>query len=100
MGAAQYTPWPTRGFFLKAAVGMAFVRNFPYDGSGTLPPATSKGLGFSYAAGWTFRQQARVGVQVFGAQHVAALGDFTTGNTTINDVIGNYWSVGAAIVIR
>jgi hypothetical protein len=100
MGAAEYTPWPSRGFFLKAAVGMAFVRNFPYDGSGTLPPATSKGLGFSYAAGWTFRQRARVGLQIFGAQHVAALGDFTTGNTTINDVIGNYWSVGAAVVIR
>lgn len=100
MGAAQFKPWATRGFFLKAAVGMAFVRNFPYDPTGTLPPATSKGLGLSYAAGWTFRQQARVGLQIFGAQHVAALGDFTTANTTINDVIGNYWSVGAAIVIR
>jgi len=100
MGAALYQPWPARGLFLKAAVGMAFVRNFPYDGSGTLPPATSKGLGFSYAAGWTFRQQARVGLQIFAAHHVAALGDFQTSQATINDVIGNYWSVGAAIVIR
>lgn len=100
MGAALYQPWPARGLFLKAAVGMAFVRNFPYDGSGTLPPATSKGLGFSYAAGWTFRQQARVGLQIFGAHHVAALGDFRTSQATINDVIGNYWSLGAAIVIR
>ena len=79
---------------------MAFVRNFPYDASGTLPPATSKGLGFSYAGGWTFRQQKRVGLQLFGAQHTVAFGDFTLGETTINDVIGNYWSVGAAIVIR
>jgi hypothetical protein len=100
MGAAQFKPWAARGFFLKAAVGMVFVRNFPYDGSGTLPPATSKGLGFSYGAGWAVRQHERVGVQFFGAQHVAALGDFTTGNTTINDIIGNYWSVGAALVIR
>lgn len=100
MGAAQFRPWAARGFFLKAAVGMAFVRNFPYDGSGTLPPATSKGLGLSYGAGWTVRHNQRVGLQLFGAQHVAALGDFTTGNTTINDVIGNYWSLGAAIVIR
>lgn len=100
MGVAEYKPWPTRGFFLKAAVGMAFVRNFPYDASGTLPPATSKGLGFSYAGGWTFRHQKRVSLQLFGAQHVAALGDFETSGAVINDVIGNYWSLGAAIVIR
>jgi hypothetical protein len=39
-------------------------------------------------------------VQVFGAQHVAALGDLQSGTTTIENVIGNFWSVGAAIVIR
>lgn len=100
MGAAQYQPWLTRGFFLKAAVGMAFVRNFQYAADGTLPPVTSKGLGFSYAAGWTFRHDRRVGLQLFGAQHVAALGDFETSAAVVNDVIGNYWSVGAAIVIR
>lgn len=100
MGAAQFKPWSTRGFFLKAAIGMAFVRNFQYDADGTLPPATSKGLGFSYAAGWTFRQDRRIGLQLFGAQHVAALGDFQTSTATINDVIGNFWSLGAAIVVR
>jgi hypothetical protein len=100
LGAAEYKPWADRGLFLKAAVGMAFVRNFPYDATGTLPPATSKGLGLSYSAGWTFRKQERVGLQLFGAQHVVALGDFQLGQTTVNDVLGNYWSVGAAIVIR
>ena len=100
MGAAQYQPWPARGFVLKAAVGMAFVRNFQYAAAGTLPPVTSKGLGFSYAAGWSFRRRERVGLQIFGAQHVAALGDFQTSQGTINDVIGNYWSLGAALVIR
>ena len=79
---------------------MAFVRNFVYDGTGTLPPITSKALGLSYAAGWTFRRDERVGFQVFGAQHVAALGDFQTGGVTATDVIANFWSVGAAIVIR
>ena len=100
MGAAEYKPWAARGFFLKAAVGMAFVRNFPYDADGTLPPATSKGLGFSYSAGWTIRQHKRLGLQLFGSQHVAALGDFQTSAATINDVIGNFWSAGAAIVSR
>jgi hypothetical protein len=38
---------------------------------------------------------------VFGSQHVAALGDLTTSNaTTVENVVGNFWAVGAAIVIR
>ncbi len=82
-------------------MGMAFVRNFVYDGTGTQPPITSKALGLGYAAGWAFRRSDRVGLQMFGAQHVAALGDFQTGGGAIaTDVIANFWSVGAAIVIR
>ena len=100
LGAAQFRPWETQGFFLKGAMGMAFVRNFVYDGTGTLPPITSKALGLSYAAGWAFRRSSRVGVQVFGAQHLAALGDFQTGSVIATDVVANYWSAGAAIVIR
>lgn len=60
----------------------------------------SKGLGLTYGVGWTVRHTNRLGVQVFGAQHVVALGDFQTGGTTIENVVGNYWSVGAALVIR
>ena len=100
LGAAQFRPWESHGFFVKGAIGMAFVRNFVYDGTGTLPPITSKALGVSYAAGWAFRRAERIGLQVFGAQHIAALGDFQTGGTTATDVIANFWSVGAAIVIR
>ena len=100
LGTAQFKPWASRGLFLKAGMGMAFVRNFIYDGSGTLPPITSKALGLTYGIGWTFRHTDRLGLQIFGAQHVAALGDFQTGGTTIENVVGNYWSVGAALVIR
>ena len=58
-------------------------------------------LGLSYGAGWAFRRADRVGFQVFGAQHAAALGDFqTAGGVIATDVIGNFWSIGAAIVIR
>ena len=100
LAAVQFRPWQSQGFFLKGGMGMAFVRNFIYDGTGTLPPITSKALGLSYAAGWVFRRDHRVGFEVFGAQHAAALGDFQTGGTTATDVIANFWSAGAAIVIR
>ncbi len=45
LAAAQFRPWDTQGFFVRGSVGMAFVRNFVYDGTGTLPPITSKALG-------------------------------------------------------
>ena len=46
------------------------------------------------------RPQARIGLQVFGAQHAAALGDLQTGTGQVPDVIGNFWSLGGGIVIR
>jgi hypothetical protein len=100
VAAAQFRPWNSQGFMIKGGMGMAFVRNFIYDGTGTLPPITSKALGLTYGAGWMFRRAERLGVQVFGAQHMAALGDFQIGGATVENVIGNFWSVGAAVVIR
>ncbi len=100
LAVAEFRPWRNHGFFLKGGMGMAFVRNFPFDGDGVLPPITSKALGLTYGAGWTFRHHQRVGWQIFGAQHVAALGDFQTGGVPVENVIGNFWSAGAAIVIR
>ena len=105
LAAAQFRPWQSRGFILKAGMGMTFVRNWVYDGTGIQPPVTSKALGLTYGAGWTFRRHSRAGLQVLGTQHVAALGDFQTGSGSlgtglIENVVGNFWSVGAAIVIR
>ena len=100
IGLAQFRPWASRGFFLKAGMGMAFVRNFAYDVSGTLPPVTSKALGLTYGAGWTFQRTDRLGLQVFGTQHVASLGDFQTGGITVENVVANFWSFGAAIVFH
>ena len=77
---------------------MAFVRNW-IDATG--PDAiNSKALSVVVGAGWAFRPGARIGLQIFGAQHATALGDFQTGDGDIGDVIGNSWSIGAAIVIR
>jgi hypothetical protein len=93
---AQFRPWRSSGFFVKAGAGMAFVRNWP-----DLPSAiNSKALSVVIGAGWAFHPAKRVGFQVFGTQHAAALGDFQTSTTDVGDVIGNFWSMGIGIVIR
>ena len=50
--------------------------------------------------GWAFRPASRFGVQVFASQHAAAVGDFQTGGEPIENVMGNVWSFGAALVFR
>ena len=40
-----------------------------------------------------------LGVQLFGAQHVAALGDFRTGGDTAENASANFWSVGGAATV-
>ena len=60
----------------------------------------SKALSVVIGAGWVFRPSARVGLQIFGAQHAGALGDLQTSGGEVGDVMGNFWSVGAALVIR
>ena len=103
IGVAQFRPWESKGFSIKGGMGMAFVRNWVYDFSGggsSSPPFTSKALGLTYSAGWTFRHTQRVSVQVFGAQHVATLGDLQTSTQKVENVIGNFWSVGAVLVFR
>ena len=41
-----------------------------------------------------------MGFQLFGTQHAAALGDLQSASGDIPDVMGNYWSLGASIVVR
>jgi len=95
---AQFRPWETHGFFVKGGAGMVFVRNW-VDAVGP-DPIFQKGLSVTVGAGWAFRRSERVGFQVFGAQHAAALGDLQTATATVQDVIGNFWSVGAGLTIR
>jgi hypothetical protein len=95
---AQFRPWASQGFFVKGGTGMAFVRNW-VDAIGP-DPINSKAWSVVIGGGWVFRPAARVGLQVFGAQHVAALGDLQTAEEDIPDVVGNFWTLGVAIVIR
>lgn len=95
---AQFRPWSSRGFFLKGGAGMAFVRNW----IDTLAPdaINSKALSVVIGGGWAFRVDRRVGLQLFATQHALALGDLQTSHAEVPDVMGNYWSIGAAIVFR
>jgi hypothetical protein len=103
MAVGQFRFWKNRGFFVKGGGGMAFVRNWVVDlsgGANTAPPFTSKALSVGIGAGWEWRLRPRFGVQVFGSQHVAALGDLQANQTVIENVVGNFWTVGGAIVFR
>jgi hypothetical protein len=93
----QFRPWSSKWFFLKGGAGMAIVRNFVFD---LESPALQKALAIHFGGGWEFRRDKRVGFEVFGAQHAAALGDFVLREGTVDNVMGNYWSLGAALVIR
>ena len=95
---AQFRPWASQGFFMKGGAGMAYVRNWLDTTSNE--SLNSKALSLVIGAGWEFMPRRRVGFQVFGSQHVAALGDLATIDGDIPDVVGNFWSVGAGIVIR
>jgi len=100
MSAVQFRPWRTQGFFLKAGLGMAFLRNWLSALEDSSPPIRSKAFALGLGAGWEFPVGGRVGVQLVGAQHAAALGDLQTSERTVENVMANFWSVGAAIVIR
>jgi hypothetical protein len=95
---AQFRPWGGHGFFLKGGAGMAFVRNWVH----TLGPHpdNSKALSVVIGGGWEFRSKGPIGLQLFATQHVGALGDLQTTEATLSNVTGNFWSIGAAIVIR
>jgi hypothetical protein len=95
---AQFRPWTGQGFFIKGGAGMAFLRNW-VDAVG--PSAINqKALSVVIGAGWVFRREQRVGFQIVGAQHAGALGDVKTATADVGDVMSNFWSVGAAIVLR
>jgi hypothetical protein len=95
---AQFRPWRSQGFFVKGGAGMGFVRNWvDVIGPGA---ENSKALSLVIGGGWVFRPVERVGLQVFVSQHAGALGDLTTAESDVQDVIGNFWSLGMGIVFR
>ena len=100
MSSLQFRPWTTRGFFLKAGAGMAFVHNWVLRHGGQDDAFRSKAFALHLGAGWEWRFSRHWGAQVLGAHHVGALGDLETSQRTVENVMGNFWSVGGGIVIR
>ena len=95
---AQFRPWSTRGFFVKGGAGLGLIRNWvEVIGPNAL---NSKTLSLVIGGGWIFRPRERLGLQLSATQHVVALGDLQTAEGPIDDVVGNFWSLGVAIVIR
>lgn len=88
----------SKGFFVKGGAGMAFVRNWVQTIGPN--PDDQKALAVVFGTGWELHKSPRLGLQLFAMQHVGALGDLQTANGAIGDVTANFWSLGAAIVIR
>ena len=97
-GVAQFRPWESKGFFVKGGAGMAFVRNWVQTMGPN--PDDQKALSVMFGGGWEFKPTGPLGLQLFAMQHVGALGDLQTVAGPIGDVSANFWSLGAAIVIR
>ena len=95
---AQFRTWESKGFFVKGGASMAFVRNWVQTVGPN--PDDQKALAVVFGGGWEFNPKGRLGLQFFATEHVGALGDLQTANGAIADVTGNFWSLGAAIVIR
>jgi hypothetical protein len=100
MGTLQFRPWGSKGFFVRASSGMAFVRNWIVTTTNASESFTSKAFALELGGGWEWRFGRRFGTQLFGSQHVATLGDLETATTRVENVVGNFWSVGGGIVIR
>jgi len=100
MASINFRPWVRRGLFIRASSGMAFVHNWIFSHDGEESAFRSKAFALNLTAGWEWRLTEHFGAQILGSQHVAALGDLQTSEKTVENVMGNFWSVGAAIVIR
>lgn len=103
MGVAQVRPWEKQGFFFKAGMGAGFVGNGLASPIGwdLKPPYTTNTLALVYGAGWVFQREKRFALQVYGTHHIAALGELTTGeNTSVKNVLCNYWTAGVGFVFR
>lgn len=102
LATAQIKPWLEHGFFLRTGLGLSIVGRGLWSPIANLePPYTTNALGFVYGAGWTFKVKDRWALQAHATHYIASLGEITmVDGTTLKNMIGNYWTVGLAIVVR
>jgi hypothetical protein len=103
LALVQMRPWIDRGLFVRAGMGIGIAGNGLYNPAGPplAPPYTTNALAINFGMGWEQRISRRWAIQAHALQHVAALGELTTiTGERIRNVVGNYWTVGGAIVFR
>ena len=101
LGVAQFRPWATRGFFVKGGMGLGMVRNWVLDTRTEASVRLRTGaLTLGYGAGWIAGLGRGVALQVHATHHAAAVGDITTSQAVIQNVVGNFWMAGAGLVLR
>lgn len=101
VASAAYRFWPRRGFYVSGGAGMGVVTDiFELLDESTLSDR-AKGLAVDIAAGWEWPLWKRMRIQAFGSQHVVSLGDLPTPvGVSLDNLIINYWSIGARLVFR
>lgn len=101
LGVVQVRPFDTRGFFFKTGMGAGILGSGLQGPIGQLEGTyTTNTLALVYGAGWVFRREQRFALQVHGTHHVAALGELTSNDSTLENVVGNYWNITFGIVFR
>jgi len=103
VGLAQFRPWVDKPFFVRAGMGVSFAGNGLYTpiGPPLAPPFSTNALAVMYGIGWTIKTDRKYNVQIHLTQHVAALGELTTvSGSSVRNVVGNYWTIGTALVLR
>jgi hypothetical protein len=103
LGLGQFRPWKDKGLYLRAGMGVGFAGHGLYSpfGPKLAPPYSTNALGIAYGIGWIFRPERRVTLQANFSHHIAALGELSTvSGETVQNVVGNYWTSGMAVVIR
>jgi hypothetical protein len=100
LAATQFRPWTRHGYFVKAGMGIVFIRNQVTIPDGDSGEFVTKAFGVAIGTGWEWRLRGRWGAQVFGSLHAAAAGDIFTSTGTFQNVMANFWSVGGAVVLR
>jgi hypothetical protein len=102
LGVGQFRPWENRGLSLRGGMGIGFVGNAIYNFAqpNPPPPFTTNAIALVLGIGWEFLPKERFTLQLLATQHVVALGELTTPDGSIKNVVGNYWTTGVGLVFR
>ena len=101
LATGQFRPMASNGFFLRGGMGMVFVRNFTFDAADVGAADHVEGAGRDLRGGLGVRAQKACGLRtVRRPARGRARRLRQTGGVNNENVLGNFWSVGAALVIR